>query len=80
MPLKSDAYLRHAQHYLEVARTAGEIYEKGNESVVKGLALFDSELSHIRAGQTWSAVNWETNDSAARMCDDYPNAPCANIG
>ncbi|TAH48897.1 MAG: tetratricopeptide repeat protein [Chloroflexota bacterium] len=66
--------LRHAEFYVQVARAAKELYKRGNENVRAGLDLFDQELAHIRAGQAWAAANMESDDDAARLCCDFPDA------
>ena len=65
---------RHAEFYLQIAQAADEFYLQGGEKVLKGLELFDAELTNIRAGQAWAAGKVETDDDAARLCSDYPNA------
>jgi len=44
--------LRHAQHYLAIARTAEKLYISGQP--LEGLALFDLEQTHIDAGWEWA--------------------------
>ncbi len=75
------AQLRHAQHYVQVASAANELYIRGGENVLLGLALFDSEWLHIRAGQGWAAANVESSEDAARLCSKYPDASvyCLNL-
>jgi tetratricopeptide (TPR) repeat protein len=68
------AQLRHAQYYLQVATAAKELYKKGADNVLSGLALFDAEFPHIRAGQAWSASLASTDEDAARLCYQYPDA------
>jgi tetratricopeptide (TPR) repeat protein len=65
---------RHAEFYLQVALETRRLYEQGGENVVKGLALFDSELAHIRAGQAYAMANGEKDDEAAQLCSKYPDA------
>jgi tetratricopeptide (TPR) repeat protein len=67
-----EASLRHARHYLEVLRTAGDLYKKGGDSLMPGLSLFDLERGNIEAGQAW-AMECAVNDSAAAgLCISYP--------
>jgi tetratricopeptide (TPR) repeat protein/energy-converting hydrogenase Eha subunit E len=64
----------HSKHFLAVLRRADELYVAGGDNVVEGLALFDLERNNIEAGQMWAAVLMETDDDAARICSEYPNA------
>ena len=68
------AHLRLARHYGGVARDAKELYKQGGDNVLQGLALFELEWPHIRAGQAWAAAHAEGDDEAARLCSDYPDA------
>ena len=65
---------RHALHFLEVTRAAGELYDKGGAALMEGLGAFDREWSHIAEAQAWSAANAETDDAAARVCCELPLA------
>jgi tetratricopeptide (TPR) repeat protein len=67
------AALRHARHYLEVIRTAHQLYMEGGKSMMRGLALFDLEWGNIQAGQAWSAAHAGSNPEAATLCSDYPD-------
>ncbi|MCH7959019.1 MAG: tetratricopeptide repeat protein [Candidatus Hydrogenedentes bacterium] len=71
---RTDAELRHAMHYLAVLRRADELYLEGGEFVLQGLALFDREQGNIVSGQAWAANQRETNQTAAKLCDAYPDA------
>ena len=68
------AELRHAEHYRGVLSRATDLYEKGNEHILAGLALFDRERHQIVAGQAWAAANLQTKEEAARLASGYPNA------
>lgn len=68
------AQKRHAGHYLEVMRYANDQYEKGGESVIQGLALFDLEVTNIRAGHDWVVAHQQDDNSIAEWCWKYPNA------
>ncbi|MGB8644652.1 MAG: tetratricopeptide repeat protein [Anaerolineae bacterium] len=63
---------RHAAHYLQVARNADQLYQKGGDHILAGLALFDAELAHIRAGQAWAAAHAAADAPAANLCMNYP--------
>jgi tetratricopeptide (TPR) repeat protein len=65
---------RHAEHYCGVLAMADDLYLKGDEHVLSGLALFDCERRNIERGQAW-AVECATDDPvAARLCVSYPLA------
>jgi tetratricopeptide (TPR) repeat protein len=68
------AQKRHAGHYLEVLRVADALYEKGSGSVTRGLALFDLEVTNIRAGHDWVVAHQQDDDSIAEWCWEYPDA------
>ena len=70
---RKTAQTRHAQHFLKVARHASRLYLQGGDGVLKGLALFDAEWPHIRAGQAWADADWAASEEAARLCNDYPD-------
>jgi len=69
---RQTAAKRHAEFYEQVARQADKLYLQGGENVVKGLNLFEQELTHIRVGQAWAASNANENEDAAKLCNDYP--------
>jgi hypothetical protein len=78
---RNQAALRHSTHYLAVLGLADELYLKGGESLMRGLALFDAERGNVSAGQTWAANHAPTDDEAARLCSAYPDAGvyCLNL-
>ncbi|HKQ79876.1 MAG TPA: tetratricopeptide repeat protein [Blastocatellia bacterium] len=65
---------RFALHYRTALIACQSLYDEGNESVLRGLALFDQEWSNIQAGQRWSEASIEKDRDAAQLCIDYPNA------
>jgi tetratricopeptide (TPR) repeat protein len=65
LPAEDPAWGRMAAHYVQVARAADELYLRGGEDLRRGLALFDLEWPHIRAGHGW----------AVRMALTYPQPP-----
>jgi tetratricopeptide (TPR) repeat protein len=75
-----EASLRHADHYVEVLRDANNLYKKGGDSLMSGLALFDLEWGNIEAGQAWAVENGENDDAAADMCSSYPGAGAHCLG
>jgi tetratricopeptide (TPR) repeat protein len=68
------AQRRFAQHYWTVLETCQSLYFEGNESLLRGLALFDQEWSNIQAGQAWAEAKMEKDRDAAQLCLDYSNA------
>ncbi len=54
---KKAASLRHAEQYMRVLSNAGDLYSKGGDKLLAGLALFDQEAVHIKTGQAWAAKN-----------------------
>ena len=69
-----EASLRHARHYLDVLRHCDDLYLKGGDSLMSGLALFDLERGDVEAGLTWAAENAAGDSAAAGICNDYPDA------
>lgn len=63
---------RHALHYFNVLRKADDLYLEGGEAFIRGLALFDAEWTNILTGQLWAKGHASNNDTAARLCSDYP--------
>lgn len=90
----AEARRYHAGYYKDVLAAANRLYLRGNENILKGLALFDAERAHIEAGQRWSASPdlhdlgqseasrkpADLAEAAARLCDEYPNAGFAVLG
>lgn len=71
---------RHAEHYAEVLRTAGKLYNQGGEALKQALHLFDKERDNIRTGQLWAEANCEHDEDAARLCSAYAvNGDCLFI-
>jgi tetratricopeptide (TPR) repeat protein len=71
---ESDATSRnHAKHYGSVLGTADDLYLKGGDSLMRGLALFDIEWGNAQAGQGWAEAHSAGEDEAARLCSGYPN-------
>ncbi len=73
-PTELDALAyRHAAYYKNVLTEANDLYLKGNEDILAGLALFDRERTNIEAGQAWAAAH-PADPAAARLCNLYPDA------
>ncbi len=62
----------HSQHFVQVLALADDLFLKGGEGILQGLALFDQERKNIEAGQNWAASREET-DAAYELCAGYPN-------
>jgi len=45
-----------ATHYTLVLAAANQLYEKGGESLLRGMVLFDLEWGNIQAGHAWVAA------------------------
>ena len=63
---------RHAQHYLAVLSKSDDLFQKGGDSIMLGLALYDLEVGNIQAGQTWAAAHAPEDGEAAQLCSGYP--------
>jgi len=53
---------------MQVLTHANDLYLKGGENILPGLALYDREAQHIRAGQTWAAAH------DPELANAYPDA------
>jgi len=73
-PVDEEAKVRMARYYVKVVGVAKDLYEQGDENILRGLALLDQEWPHIRAGQTWAAAHRAISKEAARLCSDYAGA------
>lgn len=51
------AQQRHAEHFKEVLAQADEFFLQGNDAVLHGLRLFDTERANIAAGQAWAVAH-----------------------
>jgi tetratricopeptide (TPR) repeat protein len=80
-PDRATAQRHHAAYYEAVLRAAGELYLQGGESIERGLALFDLEWASVQAGQAWAAEHAQENETAAHLCNVYPDAGtyCLNL-
>jgi tetratricopeptide (TPR) repeat protein len=68
------AQKRHAGYYLKILAAADDLYLKGSESLTQGLALFDLEVTNIRAGHDWVVAHQQDDNSIAEWCCKYPAA------
>ncbi|MBI3241652.1 MAG: tetratricopeptide repeat protein, partial [Chloroflexi bacterium] len=66
-----EAQKRHATHYKAVLGAANEIYKQGDDSLMRGLALFDLERQNIERGQMWAERFAEIDDVATAICSEY---------
>jgi tetratricopeptide (TPR) repeat protein len=72
---RSLAQKRFAMHYKDVLTAANELYKKGGEALLRGLALFDLEWGNIQAGHTWVAAQIDAADvDEAELGIAYPQA------
>ncbi|MEM2111478.1 MAG: tetratricopeptide repeat protein [Candidatus Bathyarchaeia archaeon] len=69
---KDNCLRRHATHYLGVLRDANNLYEKGGESVVLGLSLFDTERENIIFAHAWATENSKKDNIATELTSSYP--------
>ena len=69
-----EASLRHAVHYRGVLAEADDLYLKGGDDVLAGLALYDLEEGNIKAGHDWAVAHAEHMEGAARLCYTYTAA------
>ncbi len=65
---------QHAEYFLELLRAAKGLYKQGDNSLGRGLRLFDAEWGNIQAGFAWASGRAQEDETAARICDDYPDA------
>jgi hypothetical protein len=70
---RAAAQQRHAAHFLEVLRRADSLFDKGGDSLKRGLSLFDAEWDNIRTGWAWTAAQPRDNREAAALCSGYPD-------
>ncbi|MEE9251217.1 MAG: tetratricopeptide repeat protein, partial [Alphaproteobacteria bacterium] len=73
------ARVAHAEHYFMVLTAANAFYHKGDDEVLKGLALLDVELENIAAGQQWASGNLKNDDRAAHLARQYPHFRCLDL-
>jgi tetratricopeptide (TPR) repeat protein len=74
------AALQHARHYRDVTESANNLYEKGGETLMRGLALFDLEWGNIQAGHSWASAHSSKDPEATRLCSDYPDWGSSVLG
>ncbi len=65
---------RYAKHYMNVAETSDQLYRQGSKNMMQGLALFDSEWTHVQAGQKWAVANINARKEIAELVMLYPDA------
>jgi tetratricopeptide (TPR) repeat protein len=66
--------MRHSAHYCDVLRECRDSYNKGGDALKNGLALFDVERQNIETGQDWAGSHTSLDETAAWICNEYPNA------
>ena len=73
MSNRHEAYLRHADYYVDVLRKANDLYLQGGGRFQHGLDLFDSNWDNIRAAQAWSSKLTQDME-AIRLCSAFGGA------
>jgi len=71
---------RHAEYFLGLLRAADDLYLKGGEFLAQALRLFDAEWGNIQAGFAWASDRFLEDESAGRICDDFPDAGTYLLG
>jgi len=71
---RSAGLMRHAARYLRVLGKCTELYLLGGDAIKDGLALFDTERRNVEAGQEWACRHSGGDETAARLCNRYPDA------
>jgi tetratricopeptide (TPR) repeat protein len=66
--------MHHAEQYLRVLAKCKELYKRGGDAIKDGLALFDAERRNVEAGQEWACRHSGEDETAARLCNEYPDA------
>jgi len=77
---REGARRRHAEHYMELLRSANSLYLQGGEPLDRGLRLFDAEWDNVRAGFAWASERLKEDEAAARICNGYPGAGAFLLG
>jgi tetratricopeptide (TPR) repeat protein len=62
---------RYVKYYADVIGRAGELYRRGGDSLLEGLALYDLERHNLKAAQAWAVKHADVNDAAKRLCMVY---------
>src|SRR5512139_2943969 len=73
-PNSCEAYLRHAQYYENVLRSANSLFLQGGEAAEKSLVKLDLDWANIQLGQTRAATYAGDDNSATQLCYEYPLA------
>jgi tetratricopeptide (TPR) repeat protein len=73
-----EAQSRHADYYLTVC---GRIRTAYNSATEGWRELLNTESDNIKAGQSWTAANYQRHETIARRCCGYPAmlAPILNL-
>jgi tetratricopeptide (TPR) repeat protein len=61
----------HAEYFCRMLSAADDLYQKGDEDLMRGLALYDKERSNIEAGQAWVEAQAQADDELAKLCAGY---------
>jgi len=73
-PERDNGRRLHARHYQTVLSAANNLYLKGGDGVIRGLAHFDQERTNIEVGQAWTVEQADHDEEAAELCCTYPEA------
>ncbi len=75
------ASFNHANYFMKLAGDADELYLEGGQKILQGLALFDSEWTHIQAGQGWAAANRNASKEITELVMMFPgvSAYCLDL-
>ena len=65
------AALQHAHYYLAAGSAADDLYRHGGEHVLRGLALFDAALPHLRAA--WQRMRAREDEAVIQWVSGYPD-------
>ena len=68
------ARMRHSKYYLRVLWECDALYLKGGDAIKSAIALFDLERRNIEVGQGWACQHSNVDESAAQLCNKYPDA------
>ena len=71
---EQEARIKYASHYMEAMKKANSLYEQGNEYILFGLRLFDSEWEHILSAHAWITQNLDASEAVLNLAMLYPDA------
>lgn len=68
-----EARRRHAAYFRDLLRAADDLYRKGGDDAIEGLALADNEWENISTGQQWAALAADASEDAREIANEYPD-------